>query len=377
MKTLLHITFAKLRKSPGKSLLQAFAALVSFFILSFLLCFVISLEEFKLSNPTLGLEATSAESALTVEAIKEFFAEIISGISFIAIALIILTFSSLFIFSRLQAEENRRFLATLASIGATGSQRAIISASDALILYGIPIISGSLLGMLPSQLFVGAVAKIFATEHSPSPLSALPSVLLSALGILLVLLANRAPRGNGGVSLMENVKAHNKGEAESRHNYRKSYTFRHMPIEKRLAKKSVAYHSSTYNRITFMFIASVLYPFLAILFFALVSDTRVIDHTPGYGIDVAELVEVFAGNIALFGILSLLALTLFGVLQAVYIIKAHSIARAKALTAYKSIGMTDPSIKRMLRYEYGSALSRAVIYLIFIILLSIIGINSL
>ena len=376
MKTLFHITCAKMMKSFKKSLFQSFAAFVSMFAISFFVCFVISLEAFRAANPTFGLEAVGGENILTIESFSSFFKEIVSGISFIAIAIVILSFVSLFIFARLRTEENKHFFATLTSIGATSGQRKAISITETLILYGIPILLGSFLGMLPSSIFTGMVARIFVSDYTHSPVSILIPVLLSALGIILVLMFTYIPSVRRKKSVIETVKAHNTKEAGETHNYRNSYTFRHMPVEQRIAKKSVAYYSSTYRRITFMFISCVLYPVLAIIFFVLVSETSVTDYTPSYGVDATALVGIFAEKIALFGALAFLALTVFGVLQTMYIIQAHNRVRRETLATYKSIGMTDSSIKKVLKYEYRTAVFHAVIYLVFILVLAFVGINS-
>ncbi|MBR6779056.1 MAG: hypothetical protein IKM43_02780 [Clostridia bacterium] len=376
MKTLFHITCAKMMKSFKKSLFQSFAAFVSMFAISFFVCFVISLEAFRAANPTFGLEAVGGENILTIESFSSFFKEIVSGISFIAIAIVILSFVSLFIFARLRTEENKHFFATLTSIGATSGQRKAISITETLILYGIPILLGSFLGMLPSSIFTGMVARIFVSDYTHSPVSMLIPALLSALGIVLVLMFTYIPSVRRKKSVIETVKAHNTKEAGEMHNYRNSYTFRHMPVEQRIAKKSVAYYSSTYRRITFMFISCVLYPVLAVIFFVLVSETSVTDYTPNYGVDATALVGIFAEKIAIFGALAFLALTAFGVLQTMYIIQAHNRVRRETLATYKSIGMTDSSIKKVLKYEYITAVFHAVIYLVFILVLAFVGINS-
>ena len=376
MKTLFHITCVKMVKSFKKSLFQSFAAFVSMFAISFFVCFVISLEAFRAANPTFGIEAVGGENILTIESFSSFFKEIVSGISFIAIAIVILSFVSLFIFARLRTEENKHFFATLTSIGATSGQRKIISITETLILYGLPIIVGSFLGMLPSSIFTGMVARIFVSNYTHSPVSILIPVLLSALGIILILMFTYIPSVRRKKSVIETVKAHNTKEAGETHNYRNSYTFRHMPVEQRIAKKSVAYYSSTYRRITFMFISCVLYPVLAVIFFVLVSETSVTDYTPSYGVDATALVGIFAKKIAIFGALAFLALTVFGVLQTMYIIQAHNRVRRETLATYKSIGMTDSSIKKVLKYEYRTAVFHAVIYLIFILVLAFVGVNS-
>lgn len=376
MKTLFHITLAKMKKDLRKSLFQSFAVFVSIFAISFFVCFVVSLEAFRVANPTFGIDAVVGESALTIESFRAFFKEIVSEIIFIAIAIMVLSFISLFIFARLRTEESKQFFATLTSIGATSSQRKIISITETLTLYGIPIVLGSFLGILPSQLFTGMVARIFASDYTHSSISMLLPLLISIVGIALVLIFTSVPSIKRRKPVIEALKAHNEKESGETHNYRNSYTFRHMPVEKRIAKKSVAYYSSTYRRITFMFISCILYPILAITFFALVSNASVTDHTPNDGIDVTGLVGVFAKNLAVFGALAFLALAIFGVLQTIYIIQAHSKVRLETLATYKSIGMTDGSIGRVLKYEYGTAVFHAVIYLIFILAFIFVGINS-
>ena len=46
------------------------------------------------------------------------------------------------------------------------------------------------------------------------------------------------------------------------------------------------------------------------------------------------------------------------------------------ITGYKSIGMTDDSIKKVLKYEHMTAVFHAVVYLIFILVLAFVGINN-
>ena len=220
------------------------------------------------------------------------------------------------------------------------------------------------------------VARIFVSDYKHSTVSILIPGLLAIVGVVLVLTFTYVPSVRRSKSVIETVKAHNTKESSETHNYRNSYTFRHMPIEKRIAKKSVAYYSSTYRRITFMFISCVLYPVLAVVFFVLVSETSVTDYTPNYGIDATTLVGIFAKNIAIFGALAFLALTVFGVLQTMYIIQAHNRVRRETLATYKSIGMTNDSIKKVLKYEYMTAVFHTVVYLIFILVLAFVGINS-
>lgn len=375
MKTLLHITFAKIRCNMRKSIFQSVAVFASMFVISFLVCFIVSIEDFRTANPTFGLEITGGESELTIYSLKEFFSNIISGISFIAVAVIVLSAISLLIYSRLRIDENKRFFATLTSIGATNIQRKIISFTEALMLYGLPIIFGSFLGMLPSAAFTYMIARIFVNDYTYQAVSIFVPLMTSLSGIVMVLLFTYVPSIKRKSSVIASVKAHNESEAGEAHNYRKSYTFRHMPVEERIAKKSVEYYKNAYRRITFMFISCVMYPVLAIMFFVIVSRTAVTDYTPNYGVDVMKLVELFANNIAIFGASAFLVLTAFAVLQTVYIIAAQNRVRRETLMTYKSIGMSESSIKKVLSYEYKTTVFHAVIYLIFILTLLFVGIN--
>ncbi len=374
MSLLLHVTLARVRKNIKKSLLPSLAVFFSCFMISFFCCFILSLGTFKAVDPAFGLEAVDGEHALTIASLRSFVSKMTAGIRFIAVSLVILSFLSFMIYTRLRAEDSKRFLATLTSIGATNHQRNFISLAEALILYGIPITLGSFLGLLPSKIFTDMVARIFTINHAfPLVHIAIPA-LLAVIGIVLALIFTHVPPVGRKRSVTEAVRAHNKGEADKTHSYRNSHTFRRMPIEQRIAKKGVAYYSDTYRRIALMFICCVLYPVLAVIFFMLVSEADVTDHTPHYGVDATDLAGIFAKNIAIFGALAFLALTVLGVLQAMHIVQAHNRVRREALATYKGIGMPDESIKKVLKYEYRTAFFHALAYLVFILVLVFVGI---
>ena len=377
MKTLFRITLAKIKRSWKKSIFQSFAVFVSMLVICSFTCFILSLEGFRAANPTFGIEASGQESALTIESLAGFFKTVISSISFISSAVAFLSVVSLYIYSRMRAEENKHFYATLSSIGATNAQKRIISVTETLILYAVPIVLGSFLGLIPSGALTAAVARIFAADYTHSAITPAVPVVFSLSGVILVLIFTYVPGIRRKRSVIASVRGHNENEAEKTHNYRKSYTFRHMPIEQRIANKSVAYYSSSYRRITFMFICCVLYPVLAILFFSLISKANAVDYTPSYGINVTRLVEIFAWNIAIFGSVAFLILSAFGTLQTVYMIQAQNRVRKETLKIYKSIGMTEHSIKRVLIYEYRTVFFHAVIYLVFILSLIIVGSGNL
>lgn len=377
MKLLFRITLAKLGKNAKTSAFQAAAVLVSMFLVSFFLCLVASLRAFIAANPTFGLEAVDGESLLTVASIREFFGDILSGTVKIAGAIAVLSAASLFIFTRMRAERSRQFFATLTSIGATGSQKRAISLMEAALLYGPPVVLGSALGFLPSHAFATRIARIFVSGYSPKGLSLLTPLLLASLGVGAVLLLACFTVTSRGGSVIESVKAYNKREAGQRHSYRQSYTFRHMPIEQRIAKKGVAYYKSAYRRIAFMLCACATYPLLAVLFFLLVSGTSVSDYTPGYGIDVASLAMIFAEGIARVGLLAFLLLFTFGVISAVYVIKVHGRIRRETMQVYKSVGMTERGIRRVLHYEYGTCVLHAFLGLVFLLVLLVVFIHEI
>lgn len=370
MKTLLHITFAKIKRNYKKSVLQSVAVFISIFVISFFTSFITSLEEYTAANPTFGIEASGAESALTITSLERFFESVINAISLMAGAVAFLSVISIYIYSRMRTEENKRFYAILSSIGATRVQTKIISVTETLILYAAPIVLGSFLGLIPSGIFTSAVVSIFAADYSPSSVALAIPFGLSLLGIILVLIFTYVPGISRKGSVIESVRAHNEREAGERHNYRKSYTFRHMPIEQRIAYKSVEYYKSSYRRITVMFISCVLYPVLAILFFSMISDVRVVDYTPTSGINAMRLFEIFIWNIAGFAALAFIVLSAFAILETVYMIQAHNRVRRETLKIYKSVGMTDGSIKKVLKYEYRTVFMKAAIYLVFILVIA-------
>ena len=125
-----------------------------------------------------------------------------------------------------------------------------------------------------------------------------------------------------------------------------------------------------------MLVTAVMYPALSVIFFSLLSEMRIYDYTPGYGINVEYLVGIFTEKVALLGLLALLLLAAFGIIQTVYVIKSQDKVRRATMQTYKSIGMPDLRIKRVLKYEYKTAAAHAVIYLIFILAVIIVALNG-
>lgn len=377
MKALVKVALARIRRNFKNSILQSAAVFISMLVISFFVCFVLSVQSFKMENPSFGIESVNGEIGLTVISLRKFFERIIVGISFMAAAIAFLSFFSIFIYARMRLEEDKQFFATLTSIGATNFQKRVISLVEALISYGLPVVAGSFLGVIPSGAFSEMIAATVVDGYRAPAVNLLLPAALSLFGIVLLLVITRVPGVGRKKSVIQSVKSHNEREADESHNYRKSYTFRRMPVEKRLAKKSVEYYKSTYRRITFMVICCVMYPVLGLCFFALLSQTSVTDYTPNSGINVVELIEIFSAKIAVFGFVAFILLGVFGTLQMLYTIRVHSRIRSDAFQSYKSIGMTDISIKKMQKYEYGTVVFNAVIYLLFILSAIVVFINSI
>lgn len=377
MKVLFRITLSKIRRRIKRSVFQAAAIFTSVFVASFFLCFVFSLNDFAVANPNFGIEEFGSESVLTIESLKSFFKEVVKSIGLIGTAVIIFSFGMTAINAGVGAEENNRFYGTLASIGATSSQRILISINETLLLYCVPILAGSFLGVIPATFITESVTSAFLIEHQASSVRLSIPLLISIIGIVEVLFSNRATFVRRKKPIIETVKNHNKKESGEAHSYRKSYTFRHMPIEKRIAKKSVAYHADAYRRITFMLVIATMYPLLSVIFFSMLSKIRIYDYTPGYGINVERLVEVFTEDLVILGILAFVALSAFGIIQTVYIIKSQNRVRQTAMNSYRSLGMTESKVKKVLKYEYLTAAFHALIYLAFIIALIITALNGI
>ena len=135
---------------------------------------------------------------------------------------------------------------------------------------------------------------------------------------------------------------------------------------KRLAKKSIDYYGTVYNKIALSFASSVMYPLLAILLFWNIGNADIVlDTNPYDGIDTTAAVLAVVDKILVFLGLCFLVLTFVGIMQAVFMARMQILARKESAHIYLSIGMPETDIQKMIRLEIKSVLFRSFICLIF------------
>ena len=167
-------------------------------------------------------------------------------------------------------------------------------------------------------------------------------------------------------SVIQSVKKQNTEASELRHGYRQSYTFRSQSLLKRLAKKSIDYYGTVYNKIALSFASSIMYPLLAILLFWNIGNADIVlDTNPYDGIDTTAAVLAVVDKILVFLGLCFLVLTFVGIMQAVFMARMQIFARKESAHIYLSIGMPETDIQKMIRLEIKSVLFRSFICLIF------------
>lgn len=364
MRLLLHITGAKIKRNFKKNIMQSAAVFISVFMISFFFSFAFGMYSFMEAYPTFGITATSPMQDVVVENIRAFLNNIVNNIIAISVLAGLLSFVTVYIYSRIRAEENKQFFATLSSIGATHLQKTAVSVFETLALYAVPIIAGAFLGILPANICTALLSGFFVKDAALPPLLPI-AALVSVAAVLLVLVFNLTRRVGRRGSVIQNVRRHNEKEAGQTHGYRRSFTFQNMPIEQRIAKKSVEYYSEAYRRIMVMFTVCALYPALAVLFFYMLSNVKLESYAADTGIDVGALMNAFAGYISLFVLIAFLFLFAFAIFDVIYMIKAQNRVRMDTLVTYKSIGMTDQSIKKVQKYEYRTVALNAFVCFIF------------
>ncbi|MBE6534847.1 MAG: ABC transporter permease [Ruminococcaceae bacterium] len=367
MKTLIRIALSRIKRNSVKSTFQSFGICISSILVTSFLILSASLEDFIHDYSVLELEAVNGENKLTVDSIVDFFKSVILDIEFISIAAALLFSVSVFVYANLCAEENKRFNSVLSSIGATMAQRRFVTFIERLIVYFVPAAIGSIVSVFPGYLLSSLITDIFADGYEGIRINLAIPIFVILICLIFIVLSVYIPHTFRKKSVIESVKQHNKKEQGNTHSYRASYTFRNMPIEKRIAKKSVQYYGAAYNRIGFMFVSCALYPVLAVVLFSLMSERSVTDYTPSSGIDAIGMVENLSGKVALFGVVALALLCVIAVFQTSFIIKIQSKVRGQALRIYKNVGMTEEEIKRILKYEYRTVLFHTFICLAFIL----------
>lgn len=348
-----RLALARIKAGRKQALLRSAAVLFSMFTVSF---FVLLLAELLSLRPAGNFP------------FGRFLANLTGGLQAVAIILTALAVLSLYLYSGLQKEDDQHFLATLTSIGATRAQRRGILQRTQLLLYSLPVVLGVLLALLPATLFMQALTAGMGLEAAASPVEQGALLLgLIAAGELLVLLFFhvRQPRERAGV--IAEMRRHNREEAEAMHSYRQSYTFRRMPLEQRIAQKSVAYYKRPYRRISLMFASVGLYPILAVVFFMLLASERITADTNPYdGIDTSAATVAVVSSLAIFAAIAFLLLCLFGIAQAAYMVAMQNRLRRKTLAVYRSVGMTERGVRRVLTYEYRTVAFHALLYILFV-----------
>jgi len=312
---------------------------------------------------------TFGNSSIAVEnaaAVRECFYEIFTQMLTVLVCVTILSTIMICVYSRVRREENERFLTTLLSVGAGRSQMNFIASAEVVAVSFMPILLSAVLAILPAKAVVNYIADFLGTEISYPSLLPL-SIAITLLATLVLILFNLPSQISRNIALIGTIRRHNHSEVGNTHGYRRSFTFRSMPIEQRIAKKSVEYYSVPYRRITMMFVVSALFPILAIAFFFMLSDIT-ITYTPmENGIDIEALVTELAGYIAVAVLLSFLVLSAFAILQVVNMVVMQNRIRNETLFVYRSVGMSEDGIKRVRAYEYKQVAFNAFIALIFVI----------
>lgn len=339
---LLH---ARRRRAGRSRWLQSGALLLSMLTLSFFLCLLLQLQ---------GLSGGQAALPL-----RRLVSDLLAATRAVTALLLLPSLFSFYLYGSMQRGERTRFYSTLLSLGATRRQISLLAVREIGLLYLLPAALGALLGILPARLFFLAFAgRLGAAAGSGALPVLLPLLLL--LAALLAFFFGRVPLPRGREGLVAALRGHNSEEAAEEHHYRRSYTFRHMPPVKRLAKKSVDYNKRDYRRMALAIASLSLYPILAVFFFLSLSGSQV---AVGAG-EALSAVEA-AGELLLFVMAAFFLLCLFGVFQLVYMVRLQNARRRQTLRIYAAVGMTEQDARRVLTYEYRTVLLQAFVYVVF------------
>ena len=354
MSPITKIALRRIKKNSRKSIFLTIAVLFSMLMISFFIFF--QLQTLAVQNPAYkGLPFT------------EFMNKVRMSMNVTVVTLVIITFLTVRTYCSMRNEENKEALAVLTSVGATNFQKRKLIATEVVILYLPPTLIGVCLGMIPGvslgNLFAGG-SEIATSSYLSYVLFAL---MLVIAGMLLISLCYLLPNISfKRRSVIQSVKKQNTEASEQRHGYRQSYTFRSQSLLKRLAKKSIDYYGTVYNKIALSFASSVMYPLLAILLFWNIGNADIVlDTNPYDGIDTTTAVLAVVDKILVFLGLCFLVLTFVGIMQAVFMARMQILARKESAHIYLSIGMPETDIQKMIRLEIKSVLFRSFIYLIF------------
>ena len=119
-----------------------------------------------------------------------------------------------------------------------------------------------------------------------------------------------------------------------------------------------------------MITQAAIYPLIGGIFLYLISGIRVIaDENPYDEIDTTEIVSSLVEHIMIFTLLSLLALTIIGIIQVAVMLRARTVLRRKTLQLYKSVGMSEVSVKKVIGYERQAIIFHSLLYILFAIVI--------
>jgi len=369
----LKLSLARLRFHFKKSLLQQASVAVLLLSVGFFLAFSLGLDDFRENVPEYGLPDLG-DSALAVGeyGVGDFLDEVVSYMGVAILLLIPLSLITFYCLSRLRSEESKSFYSRLESIGASGYRRTAVFFTETLLTFLLPIIIGSGVGILLGKRTANGFAEMMASDYIPEVNEPLIWLAISFVGFLTVFVFSYSAHFSRG-TLIERLKKHNRREVGERHGYRESFTFRHMPIEKRIAKKSLDYYRKSYSRIATVFAVTFYYPMLAFLFFYTFESINVVaDANPFDGIDTDGLVFAVMSGVGIFCVGIFSVLFLLGILQLVSMLRTQNKIREESLSVYKTVGMTDEGVKRVIRQEYLTCAFWGTGYLLGGILLTLI-----
>jgi len=347
MSPVIKIAWRKLRREGRRGLVAASSTLLSHVLISFFIGFA------------LRLSAGPAAAALPA---AEFFARLKGGMIFSAVTLAILAMVSIRIRCRGRREENRQTLAVLTSIGASAHHKLQLLILEFAVLYAPAILGGSLVGCLMGM----RMGNLLSETDSELVLPALEfSLALAVAGLILTaFFFFLPPLRLGRLSLIGSIRRQ-ETTALVKHGYRNSQTFRKDSLPKRLAKKSVDYYADIYGGIALGFFLTVMYPVLTVLLVVLLGDAEVVlDINPNDSIDTAGAVLSAVNRLLAFLAGTFAALTAVGFLQAYLMARDQVLRRRESAKVYRTVGMTESDVRRMISYELRSVSLRVFVYLV-------------
>jgi predicted lysophospholipase L1 biosynthesis ABC-type transport system permease subunit len=347
MSPVVKIAWRRLRRGGKRGLVAIVATLISQLLIAFFVGFAAQLATGSLSK---GSPANA------------FFMKLQGSMTFSAVVLSVLSLISIRIRCRGRREENRQVLAILTSIGASSRQRSQLLTLEFAILYAPAVILGSLVGCYPGM-------QMAATLSSADGLNMVTtlaiSLMLTVIGLFLAAFCYFLPPLHlDRASLIGSVRRQ-KRTVEAKHGYRNSRTFRGSALIKRLAKKSVDYYNDTYGGIALGFFLTIMYPLMTILLIFTLGDAEIVlDINPGDSIDTTGSVLSAVNKILYFLIGAFSALTAAGFLQAFLMARDQILRRRESAKIYRTVGMTEDDVNRLISYELRSVALRVFVYLV-------------